>query len=82
MREQSPAALKNRFLMYTEHLMVAETDKDREALWDSCDAVLDLAVKLGHVATEPLEDKRYAITFPGRINGEVRQVAHWKNEAA
>lgn len=68
-------ALESRFKKYVELAEAAETDEDFDDMYDSINVVLDLAVKLGHVASEPLEPKEYKVTFPGRVNGELREAA-------
>lgn len=65
-------SLEERFKVYAAELKVCEEPHDIESLRDSIDFILDRAVKLKLVPSEPLETRIYHMTFPGRQNGEIR----------
>lgn len=42
-------------------------------LRDNIDVLLRRVIELGYVKSEPLEEKMYPVTFPGRFNGKLRK---------
>lgn len=52
-----------------------ELYEKRTVLKENIDCLLDQVIDLHFIERQPLEARVYHVTFPGRVNGELRKVA-------
>lgn len=60
------------FKLYAAELKISENEHDKDNLRDSIDFILDRVLELKLVPSEPLEPRIYHMTFPGRVEGQIR----------
>lgn len=72
-------SLEERFKLNCAELAALDPEEEGAeykefALRDNIDFILDKAVRIGEITCKPFEPKIYKVTFPGRVNGHVREL--------